>query len=381
MARSRSSAALLILFVGAACGDGSKPGFAPTASASVAALASGSAAASSSATLAASAAPRPNQKLVAKALARGRELARDGKWADAVKAFHEATVADPENPIGFAELGWAELQGGNIEASATATQHGLELVRDPKTKASLLYNRGRVEEEKGDKAAAQKSYEASLALRPNDAVQKRLESLGGKAPAPAPVARPQTCAKAFATVAAACDCLVAERASFGLSKDDEASCAAVEVESAGSTRPMEIVRVSAGAESVLWVLLDVKGRLQPAATIEGDVLPKKLLEPIKGDASIASVLFERTSTASGKTVRTTAELLCVLGERKGAPGCPLEVPHAVAELIEKKPDPDRTVTFSRVVKADGTVDVKKQAGPKDLVPSGAVGQKSIAAIE
>jgi tetratricopeptide (TPR) repeat protein len=381
MVRSGVSAASLFLLLGAACGDRSPTTLAPTASASSVAIASGSAAPSGSATAASSAAQRPNQRVVAKALARGRELAQDGKWVDAVKAFKEATTADPENPICYAELGWAELQGADIEAAGSSTQRGLELVRDAKTKASLLYNRGRVEEAKGDKAAAQKSYEASLALRPNDAVQKRLESLGGKAPAAAPIARPPTCAKTFATVAAACDCLVTERASFGLSKEDEASCAAVEVESAGSTRPLEIVRVSAGAESVLWVLVDVKGRLQPAATIEGEVLPKKLLEPIKGDATIASVLFERTSTASGKTVRTTAELLCVLGDRKGAPGCPLEVPHAVAELKEKKPDADRTVTFSRTVKADGTVLVKKQAGPKDLVPSGALGQKSLAAIE
>ena len=381
MKRTGGSVAFLISLLGASCGTGSPPSPGATASASNAALPTTSSMPSSSEAPVMSASARPNQRAVAKALARGRELAQEGKWIDAVKVFKEATAADPENPIGFAELGWAELQGGSIDEAAKATQRGLELVRDPKTKASLLYNRGRVEEAKGDKAAAKQSYEASLALRPNDSVQKRLESLGGTAPAPQPIARPATCAKTFATLAAACDCLVAERGSFGLPKEEDATCAAVEVESAGGARPLEIVRVSAGAESVLWVLLDVKGRLHPAATIEGDVVPRKLLEPIKGDATIASVLFERTSTLSGKTVRTTAELLCVLGDRKGAPGCPLEVPHAVAELKEKKPDPDRTVTFSRVVKADGTVEVKKQAGPKDLVPSGALGQKTLAAIE
>jgi len=378
----KQSRALLTFALVSACGDG---GHATTTSStnSTAARSSDSSAASppkSDDPLAPAKVERADPRVVTKALARGRELAKDGKWADAAAAFRDATAADPESPIGFSELGWAELQAGDMEASSRATNRGLELVRDPKTKSSLLYNRGRVEEAKADKDAARKSYEASLALRRNDAVQKRLESLGGTAPAPVPIARPATCARTFATLSAACDCLKSERASFGLPKEADASCVAVELESSAA-RLLEVVRVSAGAESVLWVLLDVKGRLQPAATIEGEVVAKKLLEPIKGDASLNSLLFERTSTASGKTVRTTAELLCLLGGRREAPACPLEVPHAVAELKEGRPDPDRTVTLSRIVKADGHVEVKKQGGPKDLVPSGAIGSHLLFSIQ
>ena len=87
-----------------------------------------------------------------------------------------------------------------------------------------------------------------------------------------------------------------------------------------------------------------------------------------------SVLYEVTSTEAAKTTRTTLELLCVLTD---APTCPLVVPHAIVELDEGRPDPQRTTTLARSVSKDGSVVVKKQAGPDDLVPPGALGKHAL----
>lgn len=361
----RGGVALTVALV--ACGgDASAP--APSASAAAAPPApSASASVEASATSSA----RADTKSVAAALTEGRKLAKDGKWAEAVVAFKKAAEVDPPSPLLLSELGWAAFNAQDLELAASATQRGLDAVTDPKVKASILYNKGRIAEAKGDKDAAKAAYEASIALRPSDVVKKRLEGLGVSAPAaPEPVKEKPICAQSFPTVAGACACLVGQAKTLGFA-GAAPSCNAVDLtqpDGSPNEHPMEVVKLEADGQSLHYLLLDVGGRLVPVRRIEGDdVVPRRVLLPLKGDASVLGLVFERTSTETGKTVRSTLEILCALPPHAPAPVCPLEVPNAVSELKNGQVDPERTATFVRKVQPDGSVIVKKQGGPDDLV--------------
>ncbi len=347
-----------------------------TATSSVTTASSSASPPGPSATEATAEPPKPPSK---SALSRGRELSRDGKWAEAEAAFRTAAEEQPESAIVYSELGWAAFNAGDLEAARTATARGLEVVSDKKQRASLLYNRGRIEEAAGKNDDAKASYQQSLALRPNDVVRKRLRSLGGKAQPvePPPVEARLPCDRFFPTVRDACACLVDQRKPLGLSGKADATCAKVKVETDLATTPLEIVKIEAGDESVHVVLADVRGRLHPVSVLEGELDSFRELAPLDGDATVASALYTRTTTDTGKTIRTTIELLCLVGERKDAPRCPVEVTHAIVELAGDPPKPGRTVTFARAMKPDGTITVKKQAGPDDLVPTGATAQKKL----
>lgn len=310
-------------------------------------------------------------------LTQGRKLAREGRWAEAVVAFEQAVAVDPPSAIALSELGWAAFNAGDLELASSATTRGLELTQEPKARAQMFYNRGRIEETRGDRDAAAKSYTASLSLRPNDIVQARLEALGMTAPEAIAPPKP-ICSKTFSTRREACDCLLGEREALGLPKEEAGSCVLVPIETDATGPSLEVVRVSAGSESVVWVLADVRGRLRPVVELDGgEVAPKKLLMPIASDRSVVSLLFERTSTETGETLRTTLELFCLVGDRANAPRCELTIPHAVIELQDGRPNPDRTTTLARSVTADGKVLVKKQGGPEDLLPKGAVGHHAL----
>jgi len=379
----RRAAWVLGLLVACDAGPGHAPSTRRSSSASAVPAGSGSAAETTSASAPAPAASpvpaEPSKRPSKSALARGRELSRDGKWADAEAAFRTAAEEQPDNPIVYSELGWAAFNAGNLEAARSATVRGLEVASDKKQRASLLYNRGRIEEAAGKNDEAKASYQQSLALRPNDVVRKRLRSLGGKAQAaePAPTEARLPCDRFFPTVRDACACLVEQRKALGLSGKAEATCAKVKVETDLATTPLEIVRIEAGDESVHVVLADVRGRLHPVSALEGELDSFRELAPLDGDATIASALYTRTTTDTGKTIRATVEILCLVGERKDAPRCPIEVTHAIVELTGDPPKPGRTVTFARTLKPDGTITVKKQAGPDDLVPTGATAQKKL----
>lgn len=315
----------------------------------------------------------------AQALKAGRKLAQAAKWKEAVASLKEAVSGDTPDARAYSELGWAALNSGDLSVASDATSRGLELTKDPKLVASLLYNRGRIEEAREQKDAAAKSYKESLALRDNDTVRRRLESLGEAAPPVAPPPPPKAlCAQTFSTLRDACVCLLGERATMGLPAQGEATCVALPVDTELPSHALEIVRITAGTETVVWVLADVKGRLQPVTQIDRDeIAPRKLLSPLDGDKTVLSLLFDTTSTETGKPVRTTAELFCLVGDKQGAPRCPLEVPHAVVELLDGHPNPDRTATFSRSLSKDGKVTVKAEAGPKDLVPKGSLGSHAL----
>jgi hypothetical protein len=96
---------------------------------------------------------------------------------------------DPLPPSNAAERcnqGWSSFLAGDLAAAkldVDAALTVLERVTDERGQRSLgacLYNRGRIAEQEGDLGHARELYRRSLAARPNDTVQARLDSLGSE---------------------------------------------------------------------------------------------------------------------------------------------------------------------------------------------------------
>lgn len=118
----------------------------------------------------------------------GRKLSKAGDNAGAMAKFAEADKALPDQASLLGEYGWAAFKAGELELAELKTRRALAKVKKPKRKAAILYNLGRIEEARGNKAAALKHYEQSLSLRDNKTVAGRVAALGGEVPAPAPPA-------------------------------------------------------------------------------------------------------------------------------------------------------------------------------------------------
>jgi tetratricopeptide (TPR) repeat protein len=79
--------------------------------------------------------------------------------------------------------GWSRFNAGelavaklDVEAALTVLERAVD-ERGLRSFGACLYNRGRIAEEEGDPEAARSYYRRSLAARPNDTVQARLDSL------------------------------------------------------------------------------------------------------------------------------------------------------------------------------------------------------------
>ena len=119
-----------------------------------------------------------------------RSLLRDGRrkvqakeYGAGISLYEKALAIRPGDPRLLVELGWAAFLKGDLDRAAQATQQGLIGASDPKAEGSALYNLGRIAEQRGDKAEAARRYRASLAVRPNAIVDKRLNGLGVEATA------------------------------------------------------------------------------------------------------------------------------------------------------------------------------------------------------
>lgn len=116
--------------------------------------------------------PGPSPQLaVAQAHAKG------GRHAEAVETLR-ALIRDTGPEAGsLAELGWALFHLRQLDEAERVTREALDLTTSDRTKGALLYNLGRIAEERGDAAAAVEHYTRSLAARDNRTVKRRLEKL------------------------------------------------------------------------------------------------------------------------------------------------------------------------------------------------------------
>jgi tetratricopeptide (TPR) repeat protein len=158
------------------------------------------------------------------ALARGRKLAKQQKWADAVKAFAAALEVLPMDGRALSEQGWAAFKIGDYKLARAANERSVLAATEPTVKAASLYNLGRTAEAMGKKEEAARYYLRSLKLRPHAGVEKRLVSLGKKAPARSVVPEvSEPCGKTkAASIAKICGCLLQQNSSPGAA--DKPSC-------------------------------------------------------------------------------------------------------------------------------------------------------------
>jgi tetratricopeptide (TPR) repeat protein len=107
-------------------------------------------------------------------LAEGRRLTRDGEFAAAVAAYDAAIALDGKLARAWSERGYARLLAGDLEGAQADLEDALPLDEGASFRAAVQFNLGQVAEKRGDKAAAKTAYEASLALREHEGVQKAL---------------------------------------------------------------------------------------------------------------------------------------------------------------------------------------------------------------
>jgi hypothetical protein len=146
---------------------------------------------------------------------RGRKLSAQKRWGEAVVAFEAALQAVPMNEQALTDLGWAAFQAGDLAKARAADQNAVRATTQPALRAAALYNLGRVEEAQGDRSAAARSYQQSLALRSHPAVEARLAAFGeARTPArpesPLSVRLSGCWAKGALTLEAVCACLARE---------------------------------------------------------------------------------------------------------------------------------------------------------------------------
>lgn len=163
--------------------------------------------AQAAATAEAPAEPPANEKLVLstdalalfkKHLVAGREHAGAKRWTQAVSAFEAALEAVPGNARALSELGYSAYFAGDLDKARRINALALTAASEPGQKAQVLFNQGMVEEKQEHPELARARYQASLALRPNAVVQKRLDALGMAA----------ACDGAFADLGALCTCRI-----------------------------------------------------------------------------------------------------------------------------------------------------------------------------
>jgi hypothetical protein len=269
----------------------------------------------------------------------GRDDARVKLWGEAVKQFEAALKAMPDDPRALAEMGWAAFQAGDSAKARAAETKALGRTADPALRAAALYNLGRIAEAGGDRAAAERHYRDSLALRPSATVEKRLAGLGAPPPKPA-TPEPPPCATP-GPLDALKACLL-KAAPEGMDPEYPRTYDLLEKPAAKDLR-VAVVRFSM-SESEFYLLADGPGGWRTVADLgylyEGGVAGVSNSMEVTdvdgerlGDAWVVRVSVREDHSdsdlgidevESGQDVRVT---VCVLS-RPGAPGptCPLTVP-------------------------------------------------------
>jgi tetratricopeptide (TPR) repeat protein len=107
-------------------------------------------------------------------VAAARKAAESGRVDDARAAYERAIAASPDSPFLYRELADVHRRQGNLDAALQQATRAAEL--DPTdVRAQVLI--GEIHEARKDVPRAIAAYGSALALEPNDAVEKKVESL------------------------------------------------------------------------------------------------------------------------------------------------------------------------------------------------------------
>lgn len=198
------------------------------------------------------------------AIQEGRDKGKAGDWAGAVQAFARAVALDDDNPHILAELGWAQFNNKDLAGAERNLRLALRYERDRKRRADALYKLGRVEEERGDYAAAKEHFDQSLALAEVAEAKQHADAISDKAAA---ACADGTCAKPdYVDLKAACEAMLARvHEQQGIEKgsaNDEFKC---------DPAAAKIVEMS-GGDATEAALLVVKGSHAGTDEEEHDLL-------------------------------------------------------------------------------------------------------------
>jgi tetratricopeptide (TPR) repeat protein len=138
----------------------------------------------------------------------GRKASSAKDWGGALKAFDQALAIAPDDARVLSEVGWAAFQANDLARAEAANKRALANTKDPKLRAATLYNSGRVAEARGQKDAATKLYRASLELRDNAEVKKRLAGIGAAPASSVEAAAALVCREGAGNLDALCKCLL-----------------------------------------------------------------------------------------------------------------------------------------------------------------------------
>ncbi len=114
------------------------------------------------------------------AVSEGRRRHGERDYEGAMISYGVALEVVPFHPRTLSEKGWAALFAGKLDDAQAALDEALAGAGDDETlRASILYNLGRVAEQKDDPRAAIDAYQRSLRLRAHPTVYRHLTRLEG----------------------------------------------------------------------------------------------------------------------------------------------------------------------------------------------------------
>ncbi len=120
---------------------------------------------------------RETQAKLLGALNEGRKLVKAGDYKAGIAKYGIILEIDPSYGKALGELGWAEFKAGEFHDAHAHSLRALATAEEPKRRAMLLYNLGRIAEARDQHQVAVDHYTISLELRPDETVARRLIDL------------------------------------------------------------------------------------------------------------------------------------------------------------------------------------------------------------
>ena len=134
----------------------------------------------------------------------GRNLASDGKLAQAIAKLEACIAIIPDDATALGELGFTAYRAKDYVKAESATRKAIASQGSPNVRGAALYNLGLILEDNKDPAGAIAAYSESLRARPNVAVRAKLRKLDAKAAEAFDPYKPAAMAGPFPTLDAFC---------------------------------------------------------------------------------------------------------------------------------------------------------------------------------
>jgi hypothetical protein len=141
-----------------------------------------------------------DQKKYKALLDKGRKLEEVKKYDEALAAFDEALAVATDDPTVLAEMGWTAYLKKDYDNAEKYTRRALANQSTPNIRGAAFYNLGLIQEKKGDRAGAIKSYSESLKARWNATVRAALAKLDPAAVAALDPFKPRALAGPFKSI-------------------------------------------------------------------------------------------------------------------------------------------------------------------------------------